>query len=278
MVEKGIRGGITQAIHRYASAHNKYMSNYNSNYPSTFLTYLDANKLFGWLMIRKMPLNNFKRVNNLNKFTTNCIINSDETTNEKGYLLDVDVGYPRALEKEHSDLPFLSSKEDKPTCSTQYSRSIQKARKNNSSFLPSQNQKLLTSITDKNRYIVQITTLAQALKHGLILKRVHRALSFNQEAWLKPYIDMNTKLRGDAKNEFEKDSFKLINNAVFGKMIENVREHRDIKLVVTEARRKKLTSQPNFVSSTIFSDNLEAIEMRKTTVVMNKPIAIRHIR
>ena len=85
---------------------------------------------------------------------------------------------------------------------------------------------------------------------------------------------MNTKLTGDAKSKFKKDFFKLINNAVFGKMIENVREHRDIKLVVTEARRKKLTSQPNFVSSTIFSEDFEAIEMRKTTILMNKPIAV----
>ena len=274
MVEKGIRGGITQAIHRYASANNKYMSNYNSNYPSTFSTYLDANNLYGWAMIRKMPLNNLNWVKNLNKFTTKNIMNYDETTNEKGYLIDVDVEYPRSLEKEHSELPFLASKGEKPTCNTQYSRSIQKARKNNNSFLPCPNQKLLTSITDKNRYIVQITTLAQALKHGLILKKVHRVLSYNHSNWLKHHIDMNTKLRGDAKNEFEKDFFKLMNNAVFGKMIENVREHRDIKLVVTEARRKKLTSQPNFVSSTIFSEDLEAIEMRKTTVLMNKPIAV----
>ena len=136
MVEKGIRGGITKAIHRYASTNNKYMSNYNSNYPSTFLTYLDANNLYGWAMIRKMALNGFEWVKNLNKFTTKNIMNYDETTNEKGYLLDVDVEYPRSLEKEHSELPFLTSKGGKPTCNTKYSRSIQKARKNNDSFLP----------------------------------------------------------------------------------------------------------------------------------------------
>ena len=111
-------------------------------------------------------------------------MNYDETTNEKGYLLDADVEYPRSLEKEHSELPFLSSKGEKPTCNTKYSRSIQKARKNNDSFLPSPNQKLLTSITDKNRCIVQITTLAQALKHGLILKKVHRVLRYNHSNWL----------------------------------------------------------------------------------------------
>ena len=186
-------------------------------------------------------------------------MNYDETANEKGYLLDVDIEYPRSLEKEHSELPFLALKGEKPTRNTKYSRSIQKARKNNDSFLPSPHQKLLTSITAKNRYIVQITTLAQALKHGLILKKGHRVLRYNHSNWLKHYIDMNTKLRGDAKNEFEKDFFKLMNNAVFGKMIENVREHRDIKLVVTKARRKKLTTQPNFVSSTIFSEDFRKL-------------------
>ena len=99
MVEKGIRGGITKDIHRYVSTNNKYMSNYNSNYPSTFLTYLGANNLYGWAMIRKMALNGFEWVKNLNKFTTKNIMNYDETTNEKGYLLDVDVEYPRSLEK-----------------------------------------------------------------------------------------------------------------------------------------------------------------------------------
>ena len=100
---------------------------------------------------------------------------------------------------------------------------------------------------------------------------IHRVIQFNQEAWLKPYIDMNTKLRKEAKNEFEKDFFKLMNNSVFGKTMENVRKHRDIKLVTTDKRRNQLASEPNYHTTKYFSENLMAIEMKKkkTKVKMN---------
>ena len=107
-------------------------------------------------------------------------------------------------------------------------------------------EKLITSIEDKEKYVKHISALKQALNNGLKLKRVHRVIEFRQEAWLKPYIDMNTKLTTEAKNDFEKDFFKLMNNAVFGKAMENVRKHRDIKLVTTEERRNKLVSEPNY--------------------------------
>ena len=115
-------------------------------------------------------------------------------------------------------------------------------------------------------------TLKQDLNRGLVLKEVHRVIQFNQKAWLKPYIDMNTKLRTDAKNDFEKDFFKLMNNSVFGKTMENVRKHRNIKLVTTDKRRNQLVSEPNYHTTKHFSENLLAIEMKKTKVKMNKPI------
>ena len=106
--------------------------------------------------------------------------------------------------------------------------------------------KLACTVQNKEKYVIHISALKQALNHGLILKEVHRVIQFNQEAWLKPYIDMNTELRTKAKNDFEKDFFKLMNNSVFGKAMENVRKHRDIKLVTTEERRNKLVSEPNY--------------------------------
>ena len=119
---------------------------------------------------------------------------------------------------------------------------------------------------------MHIRALKQAFNHGLVLKKVHRVIQFNQENWLKSYINMNTKLRKEAKNDFEKDFLKLMNNSVFGKTMENLRMHRDIKLVTTDEKRNKLVSEPNYHTTKHFSENLLAIEMKKTKGKMNKPI------
>ena len=122
------------------------------------------------------------------------------------------------------------------------------------------------------KYVVHISILKQALDHGLKLKKVHRIIEFNQEAWLKRYIDINTELRKKASNNFEKDFFKLMNNAVFGKTMENVRKHRDIKLVKTDCKRNKLVSEPNYHTMKLIEENLSIIEMKKVEVKMNKLI------
>ena len=119
---------------------------------------------------------------------------------------------------------------------------------------------------------MHISILKQVLDHGLKLKKVHRVIEFNQEAWLKKYIDINTELRKKASNEFEKDFFKLMNNAVFGKTMENVRKHRDIKLVKTDCKRNKLVSEPNYHTMKLIAENLSIIEMKKVKVKMNEPI------
>ena len=124
----------------------------------------------------------------------------------------------------------------------------------------------------KKIYCVHIKSLKQALNHGLKLKKIHRIIEFNQKAWLKPYIDMNTELRKLAKDDFEKDLFKLMNNAVLEKTMENIRKHRNIKLVTTDKKRNKLVSEPNYHTINYISEDLSIIEMNKTKVKMNKPI------
>ena len=129
-------------------------------------------------------------------------------------------------------------------------------------------EKLICSIEDKEKYVMHIKVLKQALNYRLVFKKVHRIIQFNQKDWLKPYIDMNTELRKKAKNDFGKDFLKLMNNSVFGKTMENVRKHRDIKLVTTDEKRHKLVSEPNYHTTKRFSENLLAIEMKKTKVKM----------
>ncbi|XP_057310492.1 uncharacterized protein LOC130648456 [Hydractinia symbiolongicarpus] len=135
-------------------------------------------------------------------------------------------------------------------------------------------EKLIPNLENKRKYVVHIGALHQALKHGLELKKVHRAIQFKHSAWLKPYIDHNTKLRTAAKNDFEKDFYKLINLSGFGKTMENIRNHCNIKLVTNEAAYTKLTMQPNFKSGTSFGMNLMGIEMGRTGIKMNKPVYI----
>ena len=132
------------------------------------------------------------------------------------------------------------------------------------------------NLYDKNNYVVHIRSLKQALNHGIILKKVHKVIQLNQEAWLKEYIDMNTELRKEAKNDFEKDFFKLINNFAFRKTIENVRKHRHIKLITTDKRRNQLVSEPNYHAIKGFLENLVAIEMKKNKS-KNESVSISRI-
>ena len=134
-------------------------------------------------------------------------------------------------------------------------------------------EKLAPNLRNKKNYIIHMQALNQALAHGLILDRIHQAIEFDQSAWMKPYIDFNTQLRTHATNDFEKDFFKLMNNAVFGKTMENIRKHRNFKLVTsTRESYLKTVIKPNFKSGVLFGENLMGCEMGKVKVVMNKPV------
>ena len=132
--------------------------------------------------------------------------------------------------------------------------------------------KLVCNLSNKKKYVTHINLLKQALNHGLKLKKIHRVIEFNQKEWLGPYIDKNIELRKVSPNDFKKDFFKLMNNAVFGKTMENIRRHGDIKLVTTNKRRSKLVSEPNYHTINLISEDLSIIEMKKTKGKVNKPI------
>ena len=127
-------------------------------------------------------------------------------------------------------------------------------------------EKFVPNFHDKNKYVVHIRNLMQVLNHGLILKKVNtdRVIKFNQNALLEPFIKMNTDLRKIASNDFEKNFFKLMNNAASGKTKENLRKHRNIKLATAERRINYLVLEPNYHTAKFFTENLLAIQMKKT--------------
>ena len=249
MIEEGIRGRIFHAVHRYTKTNNRYMKDYDESKESSYIQYLDANNLYGAAMSEKLPINGFKWVNDIFGINEKLVKSYDKKNSDKGYILEVDVDYPSKLHKLHSDMPFLPER-----------MKINKT------------QKLVCNLHDKKKYVVHINILKQALDNGLKFKKVHRVIEFNQEAWLKKCVDINTELRKKASNDFEKDFLKLMNNAVFGKTMENVRKHRDIKLIKTDCKRNKPVSEPIYHTMKLIQENISIIEMKKVKVKMNKPI------
>ena len=243
--ERGIRGGITQSVHRWAKANNPYMGpKFNPNEKVNYLQYLDANNLYGWAISQALPTGGFKWVE-----VEPGEISKLAKLKNKGYLSEVDIKYPKELHDSHNDLPFMCKK-----------------------LKINGVEKLAPNLFDKVRYVIHIRALDQALKHGLILEKIHRAILFNQSDWMKGYIDFNTQLRTKATNDFEKDFYKLMNNSVFGKTMESVRKHRNIKLVTSKETYLKTVMKPNFKSGVLFGENLMGCEIGKVKVVMNKPV------
>ena len=231
-----------QAVHRYASVNNSYMGDrYCPSQKSSYLQYLDAN---GWLKSQPHPTGRFRWVdvkpNEIRKLAKR---------EDKGYLLEVDVSYPKELHNSHNDLPFI--------CESMKINEV---------------ERLVPNLHNKKNYVIHIRALDQALNHGLVLGRIHRVIEFDQSAWMKPYIDFNMQLRTQATNEFEKDFFKLANNSVFGKTMENIRKHRNIKLVTSRESYLKAVMKPNFKSGVLFGENLMGCELGgRIKVVTNKP-------
>ena len=255
MFEKGIRGGISHISKRYAEANNKYMKDYNPDVESTYIQYLDANNLYGWAMSQSLPTHGFKWRRNLTKDKLMDILDktnhSMSNRGRKGYIFEVDLEYRTSLWETHNDYPLAPEK-----------------------MIVNGVEKLICHFKPRKNYVVHYRNLRQYLEMGMRITAVHRGISFYQSSWMEPYIRKNTELRKTATNSFEKDFFKLMNNSVFGKTIENIRKRQNIFLIDDRKKAVKLSSRPNFDRATIFDKNLIAVHMKKTEVYFNKPVYV----
>ena len=249
MIEKGIRGGISIISNRYGKANNKYMKDFNKKELSKFLMYVDANNLYGVGMSQKLPVHSFKWMTNqeIENIFNNRIVQVWENT---PCILEVDFEYPEELHDIHNDYPLCPER-------VECEHGV---------------KKLIPNLRHKNNYVIHYKNLMQCLRLGMKLKKIHRGIKFIEVAFLKPYIDKNTSLRALAKNNFEKDFFKLMNNSVFGKTMENIRNRVNVKLVDAGEQFKKLAAKPNYNGRKIFNENLVSVHMKKTSLTMNKPV------
>ena len=260
--EKGMHDGVLYIANRYGSANNKYMKEYNEKAPSKYIMYLDTNNLYGWAMSQYLPTGNFESVTN--KFD----LSKYNADSKEGLILEVDLEYPNKLHDLHNDHPIAPEKvKVSRDMLSPYCNKITEKYNISTGLV----RKLIPTLCDKEEYVLHYHNLQLYLDLGLKIKKIHRVLKFDQSPWLKQYIDFNTEKRKQAKNLFKKDFFKLMNNSVFGKTMENLRKTVDAKLVTNEKTLDKLTSKPTFVSSKIFNENLIAVHKVKETLTLNRP-------
>ena len=241
MVERGVRGGVSTVTKRYAKANNRYIKGYDNTQTSVYIPYLDANNLYGWAMSKPLPLKDFqwmKEEELKNWNSTPCI-------------LEVDLEYSEELHDRHNEYPLAPER-----------------------LLIGKVEKLVPNLNSKTKYVLHYENLKLYLRLGLKLTKIHRGVKFVESDFIKSYIDLNTSMRTKGTTDFEKDFYKLMNNSVFGKTMENVRNRINVKLVTSEKAYNKLVKKPNFKSVNIFHENLIAVHMEKTVVKFNKPIQI----
>ena len=262
-IEKGMRGGISTITHRHAVANNKYMKDYNPEVESSYIMYLDANNLYGWAMSKSLPFKDFKWLP-----PEDFILDNYTDYTRKGVILEVDLEYPEELHHLHNDYPLAP---EKILVSDDMLSKYCKDLKDSENISSGRVHKLVPNLRNKEKYVLHYRNLQLYLSLGMKLTKIHRVLEFTQKPWMKRYIDFNTEKRKMAKNSFEKDFFKLMNNSVFGKTMENLRKRSNIKLETDPDHLLKLTRQPMYVSSKIFDENLVGVQMKKERLVLDKP-------
>ena len=258
---------------RYAKANNPSCADFDSTKLINWLIYLDANNLYGWAMSQSMPTHGFEWLNEevIEKRFASAqdILNLPDDAAD-GFIFEVDLRYPKQLHDTHNDYPLAPER-------LQIDQSMlspfQKSRFP-ASLIKDAQTKLTPNLRDKEKYVVHYRNLKFYIQHGLIVTKIHRVLKFKQSPWLQQYIDYNTKCRANAKSTFEKDFYKLMNNSVYGKTNENLRNRVNVEIITNKARALKRIAKPSFERSQIIRDDLVIIQCKVTTLKLNKPVYV----
>lgn len=272
MIEKGVRGGISSAMCRYIKANTPGTSEYERDKPPSFLTYLDVNNLYGYALQQNMPISDFKWVKP-NKFDHVYInyIEKDPQDSDTGYILEVDLDYPDDLHAAHNDYPLAPDKLiiDDDLLSEYQTKILQ-----STGYKRTKSMKLIPCFLKKKKYVVHCKNLSYYVKQGLKVTKIHRIIQFVQKPWLRDYILLCTTKRQESKSAFEKNFWKLMVNAIYGKSIEDVRKHTEIKLELSLDGAMKQMRRPMCEKFFILDENKALFKMRRRKVHLNKPIFV----
>jgi hypothetical protein len=265
MFENSMRGGISTITHRHAKANNPLLPDYDSSLPNSYIMYLDCNNLYGHAMTESLPTGNFRFMSEAE--VDNFDLDSYDDSSRKGCVLEVDLEYPPELHDKHNDYPLAA---ERLTVSKEmlspYCNSFDKKHIN----CP----KLVPNLMNKTKYVVHYKNLKLYLQLGMKLTRIHRVVEFAQSRWMAKYIEFNTSMRTKAKTDFEKDFFKLMNNSVFGKTMENVRNRVNIRLIASGTAFLKAVAKPTFQYCEHITPDLVMVKMARSTIKFNKPIYV----
>lgn len=270
LIESGIRGGMCFTSKRYAKANNVYLANFNKNLPSNYIVSLDVNNLYGTIQACfKMPVSNFKWLSQ-EEIQSFDIMSYDKHSNY-GFILCVDLHCPPNIHDLHKCFPLAPNHESiEYDMLSNYQRNIL----TNLGLKFNKNKKLLNTFNDKTNYVVHYLNLKFYVKHGLQIKKIHKIISFKQSYWLRPYTLFNNDKRKEATNSFDKDFFKLMNNAFFGKTCMNVRKHVNVKVGLSEKECQKFLSDPGLEFFSVINDNCALFKILKSTLFLNQPLFI----
>ena len=266
-IEKGTRGGVSYIAKRYAKANNKCMSDYDSKKPSTFIIYLDKNNLYGWSMSEYLPYGEFEWLENVDEFDVTSINDKSDI----GYILEVDLKYPKKLPKLHNNYPLAP---EKLAVTSDMLSKCCKEIADKYEIKVGDVKKIIPNLSNKTKYVLHYRNLQLYLSLGIKMIKIHKALKFKQSDWIKKYIDFNTKKRMNAANDFEKDFFKLMINSFYGKTIENLKKRINVRFVNNEKDFLKYTSRPTYVIHKLFDKDFAAIHEIKPVLILNKPIYV----
>ena len=241
MVANNIRGGVTTINHRHFISNNKHLSDYNPEEPSCYINYVDANNLYGASLSRSLPTGNYEWIKkvDISKLDVMKLYPDGGTC----YILEVDLQYPTNLHDDHTD--YLLAVERKTIQENQISDFNRKCLANvNEKF--NLTTKLCPDLTDKAKYVISLRNLQFCISQGLVLIKIHRVFTADQRCFLKEYIDFNSRKHLESKSKFSSDFFKLCNNAIYGKFIEDVRKRTNVSVIMDEKKAHKVVAKPQY--------------------------------